>query len=96
MIVETVIMTEQLGCAPKEVIAFGIQPQTIESGLELSKTIARVTQKVLDLILAELGAPIKYRFYKLEHISLSVLGKSKKSQRKYRSDIRRQYENKIY
>jgi hydrogenase maturation protease len=53
-IAETIIMTEQLGCAPKEVIVFGIQPQKIECGLELSKALKHVVQEVVELILNEL------------------------------------------
>lgn len=53
-IAETVMMTEQLGCAPKEVIVFGIQPQKIECGLELSTALKPVVQEVVKLILNEL------------------------------------------
>lgn len=52
-IAETIRMTEQLGCAPKEVIVFGIQPKTIQCGLELSKDIEHVVQEVVELILIE-------------------------------------------
>ncbi len=53
-IAETINMTEQLGCAPKEVIIFGIQPLKIECGLELSKTLEHAAQEVVELILNEL------------------------------------------
>jgi hydrogenase maturation protease len=54
-IAETVNMTRQLGCAPKEVIVFGIQPQNIDCGLELSQNIQHIVRQVAELILAELN-----------------------------------------
>lgn len=54
-IAETIIMTKQLGCAPKEVTVFGIQPQKIECGLELSQNLQHVVQQVVEFILAELN-----------------------------------------
>ncbi len=53
-IAETVNMTRQLGCEPKEVIVFGIQPQKIDCGLELSQNMQHVVRQVAELILAEL------------------------------------------
>lgn len=53
-IAETIMMTKQLGCAPQEVIFFGIQPEKIDCGLELSKNLQPVVQQVVDLILIEL------------------------------------------
>ncbi len=54
-IAETVMMTQQLGCAPKEVIVFGIQPEKIECGLELSKTLEQAAQEVVELVLNEIN-----------------------------------------
>lgn len=54
-IAETILMTEQLGCTPKEVIVFGIQPEKIECGLELSKTLAQAVQEVVELVLNEIS-----------------------------------------
>jgi hydrogenase maturation protease len=51
---ETLAMARQLGCAPEEVVIFGIVPATLESGLELSPQVAAVMPKVVELVLAEL------------------------------------------
>jgi hydrogenase maturation protease len=51
---ETLAMARQLGCAPEEVVIFGIVPATLESGLELSPEVAAVVPKVVELVLAEL------------------------------------------
>jgi hydrogenase maturation protease len=51
---ETLAMARQLGCAPEEVVIFGIVPATLESGLELSPQVAAVVPKVVELVLAEL------------------------------------------
>lgn len=53
-IAETINMTKQMGCAPKEVVFFGVQPQNIDCGLELSQSVQNVIQKVAELILAEI------------------------------------------
>ncbi len=63
-IAETILMTKQLGCAPKEVIVFGIQPQNIECGLELSHNLQPVVQKVVEYILVELGKSDSNSCYK--------------------------------
>ncbi|UCG49285.1 MAG: HyaD/HybD family hydrogenase maturation endopeptidase [Phycisphaerales bacterium] len=51
---EALTMTGQLGCAPGEVVIFGIQPETIECGLELSERILACVPKVIELVLAEI------------------------------------------
>lgn len=52
---EALIMTEQLGCKPEDVVVFGITPKNIESGLELSEEIAESVPKVIELVLAEIA-----------------------------------------
>ncbi len=52
---EALTMTRQLGCAPKEVVVFGIKPKDIGCGLELSEKIAASVAKVIELILGEFG-----------------------------------------
>jgi len=52
---EALIMTEQLGCEPEDVVVFGITPKNIESGLELSEEIAASVPKVIELVLAEIA-----------------------------------------
>jgi hydrogenase maturation protease len=53
---ETLTMARQLGCAVGDVVIFGIVPKTLESGLELSPEVAAVVPKVIELVLAEIGA----------------------------------------
>ena len=52
-LLETLIATRHLGCAPQEVIIFGIQPKEVSPGLELSDELTKVLPKVIDLVLAE-------------------------------------------
>lgn len=49
-------MAEKLGCAPKRVIVLGVQPATLEPGLELSPEVAAVLPGILKLALAEAEA----------------------------------------
>ncbi len=51
---EALIMTRQLGCAPEDVVVFGIKPREITCGLELSEEIAASVPKVVKLVLAEI------------------------------------------
>jgi len=51
---ESLIMTRQLGCAPEDVVIFGIRSKSTECGLELSKEIAASVPKVIELILSEI------------------------------------------
>jgi hydrogenase maturation protease len=46
-------MAEQLGCAPQAVIVLGVQPATLEPGMELSPEIAAVLPHIINLALAE-------------------------------------------
>ncbi|MHB1038104.1 MAG: HyaD/HybD family hydrogenase maturation endopeptidase [Pirellulales bacterium] len=54
-LVETLAMVRQLGCAPREVVIFGIQPRRIEPGLELTAEVSAAVPKVVRAVLAELG-----------------------------------------
>lgn len=56
-LVETLLATRQLGCAPQEVIIYGVQPKDISSGLELSAEIAALVPKVIHLVLREAQQP---------------------------------------
>ena len=47
-------MTRQLGCAPEDVVVFGIKPKDIQCGLELSEEIAASVPKVIELVLEEI------------------------------------------
>jgi hydrogenase maturation protease len=61
-LVETLRMAQQLGCAPGEVVIFGIIPKEITPGLELSDEVNAVVPRVIKLVLAEarrgLGSPV--------------------------------------
>jgi hydrogenase maturation protease len=50
-------MAKHLGCAPREIIIFGIEPRVIDYGLSLSNEIAAVLPRVIALVLAKLYAP---------------------------------------
>ena len=50
---ETLMAARTLGCAPKEVVIFGIQPMEVSTGLDLSDEISGVLPKVIDLVLEE-------------------------------------------
>jgi hydrogenase maturation protease len=51
---ETLIMAERLGCAPRDVTIFGVIPQDISPGLELTEAVEAAVPKVVELIKAEL------------------------------------------
>jgi hydrogenase maturation protease len=46
-------MAERLGCAPQRVVVLGVQPASMEPGLELSPDVFAVLPSVLQLALAE-------------------------------------------
>jgi len=50
-------MAERLGCAPQRVVVLGVQPATMEPGLELSPDVSAVLPGILKLALAEATAP---------------------------------------
>lgn len=52
-LLETLQAARHLGCAPREVVIFGVQPQQTHPGLDLSETVAAVLPRVIDLALAE-------------------------------------------
>jgi len=49
----TLHMARQLGCAPHEVVLFGVQPKEIELRLELSDEVAAALPKLIELVLEE-------------------------------------------
>ena len=51
---EALKMTKQLGCAPQDVVVFGIKPRDLSCGLELSEEISASIPKVVELVLAEI------------------------------------------
>ena len=52
---EALMMTEKLGCAPKEVIVFGVKPKEVGCGLELTGEIEAIVPDIIELVLAEIG-----------------------------------------
>ena len=59
-LLEALAAARQLGESPQEVVVFGIQPQVVECGLELSPALARLVPRIIELVLAELkcvGSP---------------------------------------
>ena len=52
-LVETLIAARHLGCAPQQVVIFGIQPKQFTPGLELSQEVAEVLPKVIEQVLNE-------------------------------------------
>lgn len=53
---ETLTVARQLGIAPAEVVVLGIKPKEVSCGLDLSPEIARLVPRVIDLVLADVGA----------------------------------------
>lgn len=53
-LLEALDMAQQLGEAPQEVVIFGIQPQDLSCGLDLSPTIRACVPELVNLVLAEL------------------------------------------
>ena len=53
---DTLATARHLGCAPREVVIFGVQPKEISAGLDLSPEVAASVPKVIDLVLAEARA----------------------------------------
>ncbi|MFH1560858.1 MAG: HyaD/HybD family hydrogenase maturation endopeptidase [Chloroflexota bacterium] len=54
-LLETLTIARHLGCTPREVIIFGIEPKEVSWGLELSPEVASATPRVIELVLEELG-----------------------------------------
>jgi len=51
---EALTMTKQLGCAPEDVLVFGIRPKDIRCGLELSGEVEASVSKVIEFVLEEI------------------------------------------
>jgi hydrogenase maturation protease len=54
-LVESIIMAEQLGCAPQEVVIFGVAPKEVSCRLDLSDEVAAAVPRVVELVLDELS-----------------------------------------
>jgi len=51
---EALMMTERIGCAPEEVVVFGVKPKEVGYGLELTKEIEAIVPDIIELVLAEI------------------------------------------
>jgi len=54
-LLEALKIAEQLNCSPEEVIVFGIQPESITPGLELSEKIKAAIPVVIEMISDEIN-----------------------------------------
>jgi hydrogenase maturation protease len=52
-VLETLGMAGMLGCAPEEVVIFGVQPGDVRLGLSLSPDVAGAIPRLLEAVLAE-------------------------------------------
>ncbi len=52
---QTLAMTKMLNCAPDRVICFGVVPECIGPGMELSKTLTPLIGKIAEMVLREIG-----------------------------------------
>lgn len=55
-LLETLTLARFLGCAPEQVIIYGVEPGNLGYGLELSSEIAAVVPRVIELVLGEVEA----------------------------------------
>jgi len=53
-LMQIIAMARQLGQAPDEIVIFGIQPERVEPGLGLSRTLMEKTDEYISVILQEL------------------------------------------
>jgi hydrogenase maturation protease len=60
-LLDTLMMARRLGCAPGEVVIFGIQPKDIRTGLELSPEIEALIPGLVKLVLSEALGPAPNR-----------------------------------
>jgi len=51
---DTLAMAKILGCSPREVVIYGIEPERLDWGLELSSVVAAAVPRVTELIVREL------------------------------------------
>ncbi len=50
---ETLGMAKLLGCEPRQVIIFGVEPKNLDWGLDLSPEVASVVPKAIELVWQE-------------------------------------------
>lgn len=52
-LLDTLVTARTLGCLPRQIVIFGVQPRDVTSGLELSETIQALIPGLIKAILAE-------------------------------------------
>lgn len=52
-LLDTLMMARHLGCAPGQVVIFGVQPKEVSPGLELSNKVAKLLPRLIDMALSE-------------------------------------------
>jgi hydrogenase maturation protease len=57
-LLDSLRMTEQLGCPPRRVVLLAVQPAALEVRTELSPAVAAALPRVIALALAEAAAPL--------------------------------------
>ncbi|MDA8187285.1 MAG: HyaD/HybD family hydrogenase maturation endopeptidase [Dehalococcoidales bacterium] len=57
-LLETLAMARHLGCSPKSIVIFGVEPKVIDWGLDLSPEVAAVVPDLARLVLEEACRPI--------------------------------------
>jgi hydrogenase maturation protease len=50
---DTIMMARHLGCAPEEVVIFGVQPKEVRIGLDLSPEIAGIIPDIISIVAFE-------------------------------------------
>jgi hydrogenase maturation protease len=56
-LLDTLMMAKRLGCLPREIVIFGIQPKDIRTGLDLSPEISALIPGLIDRVLEEAARP---------------------------------------
>jgi len=54
-LVETLLAARHLGCSPREVVIFGVQPADVRTGLDLSPEVVAVLPSLVEQVLIEAG-----------------------------------------
>ncbi len=55
---ETLTIAGRLGAAPEEVVIYGVQPQVVECGLDLSPEISRLVPRIIELVMADVDSGV--------------------------------------
>jgi hydrogenase maturation protease len=61
-VLDALAHVEYMGCAPKSVVFFGIEPDKLDLGLELTPKVKSKIPRVIELVLRELGISAQSTF----------------------------------